>query len=45
MPEKKRSKEEFLAYLEALLNQNYPKIKYNNPSAWRNRPSKESETR
>ena len=37
MPEKKRSREEFEAYLKAMLNQNYPKVKYSNPDAWRQR--------
>lgn len=35
MPEKKRSREEFEAYLKAILNQKYPEVKYNNPDAWR----------
>ncbi|MBN2603965.1 MAG: hypothetical protein JXA91_07540 [Candidatus Thermoplasmatota archaeon] len=35
MPEKKRSKEEFQAYLRAMLEQDYPKVKYNSPDAWR----------
>jgi hypothetical protein len=35
MPEKKRSKEEFETYLKAMLNQDYPKVKYNDPDAWR----------
>ena len=35
MPEKKRSRVEFEAYLKAVLEQNYPKVKYSNPDAWR----------
>ena len=34
MPQKRRSQEEFEAYLKALLNQDYPKIKYQTPDAW-----------
>ncbi len=34
MPEKRRSQEEFQAYLKSMLNQKYPKIKYQNPDAW-----------
>jgi len=37
MPEKKRSREEFEAYLRAMLKQDYPKIKFNSPDAWRQR--------
>ena len=37
MPEKKRSREEFEAYLRAILNQDFPKVKYVNPDAWRKR--------
>ena len=44
MPEKKRSREEFETYLKAMLNQDYPKVKYNNPDAWRIRASKEKQT-
>jgi hypothetical protein len=40
MPEKKRSREEFEAYLRAVLNQDYPKVKYQSPYAWRLRASK-----
>lgn len=35
MPDKKRSREEFKAYLKAMLEQDYPKVKYSNPDAWR----------
>ena len=35
MPEKKRSRAEFEEYLKEILNQNYPKVKYSNPDAWR----------
>ena len=42
MPEKKRSKEEFEAYLKAMLNQKYPKVKYTNPDAWRLRALKKN---
>ena len=41
MGEKKRSREEFEAYLTAVLNQDYPKVKYSNPDSWRQRASKE----
>lgn len=34
MPQKRRSQEEFEVYLKAMLNQNYPKIKYQHPDAW-----------
>ena len=37
MPEKKRSREEFEAYLKAMLDQDYPKVKYQSPDAWRRR--------
>ena len=37
MREKRRSKEEFEAYLKAMLNQDYPKVKYSSPDAWRQR--------
>ena len=40
MGEKKRSREEFEAYLRAVLNQDYPKVKYTNPDSWRQRASK-----
>jgi hypothetical protein len=40
MPEKKRSREEFEAYLKTLLEQNYPKVKYQSPDAWRVRAVK-----
>jgi len=41
MSEKKRSNKEFEAYLKAMLNQDYPKVKYQRPDAWRRRASKE----
>jgi hypothetical protein len=44
MPEKKRSREEFEAYLNAMLDQDYPKVKYQSPDAWRRRAFKKSET-
>jgi len=40
MPEKKRSIEEFEAYLKAMLDQDYPKVKYQSPDAWRLRATK-----
>lgn len=40
MPEKKRSKKEFEAYLKAVLDQDYPKVKYQTPNAWRRRAFK-----
>jgi len=45
VPEKKRSKEEFEAYLKAMLNQEYPKVKYQSPDAWRLRAFKKSKSR
>jgi len=42
MPEKKRLREEFEAYLKAVLDQDFPKVKYQSPDAWRLRASKES---
>jgi hypothetical protein len=42
MPEKKRSREEFETYLKALLDQDYPKAKYQSPDSWRLQASKES---
>ena len=44
MPEKRRTREEFEAYLKAMLNQDYPKIKYQNPDAWQARANKKSRT-
>jgi hypothetical protein len=41
MLKKKRSREEFEAYLKAMLEQDYPKVKYSNPDAWRVRASQE----
>ena len=40
MTKKKRSKEEFEAYLKAILSQDYPKVKYSRPDAWRKRALK-----
>ena len=40
LPEKKRSKKEFETYLKAMLDQDYPKVKYQNPDAWRSRALK-----
>ena len=37
MREKKRSREDFEAYLKAMLDQDYPKVKYSSPDAWRKR--------
>jgi hypothetical protein len=45
MPEKKRSREDFEAYLRAMLNQDYPKVKYQSPDVWRLRAFKKSKTR
>ncbi len=42
MPEKRRSREEFEAYLKAMLNQDYPKVKYQTPDAWIARVKKSS---
>lgn len=35
MSQKRRSQKEFEAYLKAILDQDYPKIKYQNPDAWK----------
>lgn len=40
MPEKKRSREDFEAYLKVMLDQDYPKVKYSSPDAWRRRIAK-----
>ena len=40
MPEKTRSREEFEAYLKAMLEQDYPKVKYQSPDAWRIRANR-----
>jgi hypothetical protein len=45
MPEKKRSRKEFEAYLKAMLEQEYPKVKYQSPDAWRQRAFKKSKVR
>ena len=45
MPEKKRSREEFEVYLKAMLEQDYPKVKYQSPDAWRFRAIKKSDGR
>ncbi|MCW4034784.1 MAG: hypothetical protein NWF03_05410 [Candidatus Bathyarchaeota archaeon] len=42
MPEKKRSKKEFEEYLKSVLEQDYPKVRYTNPDAWRQRASRSS---
>jgi len=40
MPEKRRSREEFEAYIKAMLNQDYhPKVKYQSPDAGLRRAS------
>jgi len=44
MPEKKRSREDFEAYLKAMLEQEYPKVKYQRPDSWQRRALKESKT-
>ncbi len=44
MPEKRRTREEFEAYLKAMLNQDYPKIKYQSPDTWQARANKKSRT-
>ena len=38
--EKRRSKEEFQAYLHELFDNDAPKVKYQNPDAWRVYPLK-----
>jgi len=35
MSEKKRSKEEFEIFLKSLFDKDSPKVKYQNPDAWR----------
>ena len=42
MKEKKRSQEEFESYLKVMLEQDYPKVKYQSPDAWRRRASNSS---
>ena len=37
MSKKRRSNKEFLEYLKAMLEQDYPKVKYQSPDAWRHR--------
>ena len=32
-----RSREDFETYLKAMLEQDYPKVKYSNPDTWRPR--------
>jgi len=44
MPEKKRSREEFEAYLKAMLDQDYPKVKYQSPDAWHQRVFRKNKT-
>jgi IS5 family transposase len=44
MPEKRRTREEFEAYLKAMLDQDYPKVKYQSPDAWQARANKKSGT-
>jgi len=44
MPDKKRSGKEFEAFLKAQLEQDYPKVKYQSPDAWRLRAIKKSKT-
>jgi len=41
MTKKKLSREDFEAYLKAMLDQDYPKVKYQSPDSWRLRASKE----
>jgi len=45
MPEKKRSSKEFEEFLKAQLEQDYPKVKYQSPDAWRIRALKGSKKR
>jgi len=45
MSEKKRSREEFEAYLKVMLDQDYPKVKYQSPDAWRLRAFKNNKGR
>ena len=44
MPEKKRSREDFEAYLKAMLDQDYPKVKYQSPDAWHQRAFRKNKT-
>ena len=43
MPEKKRSRKDFELYLKAMLDQDYPKVKYSSPDAWRRRITKNNQ--
>ena len=45
MPEKKRSRKEFEAFLNVMLKQKYPKVKYQSPDAWRIRAHKNNNKR
>lgn len=45
MPRKKRSREEFEAYLKKVLEQDYPKVKYQSPDAWYRRSLKTARDR
>ncbi len=45
MPKKRLSKKEFDAYLKALLEQDYPKVKYQTPDCWRQRAYRKSSSR
>jgi hypothetical protein len=38
MSEKRRSKEEFEAFLKSLFEKDSPKVKYQNPERWRIQP-------
>lgn len=40
MPQKRRSREEFEAFLKAMLDQDYPKVKFQTPDAWQARVKK-----
>lgn len=45
MSEKRRSNKEFEAYLKEILDQDYPKVKYQSPDAWRKRAYSKSKNR
>ena len=43
-PVKRRSREEFEAYLKAMLDQDYPLVKYQSPNTWQARTNNKSRT-
>jgi hypothetical protein len=41
MPQKRLSQKEFEAYLKKVLEQDYPKVKYQSPDSWRSRANRQ----